>query len=74
MVIKSEIFIKCQAKNLTIETFVRIESRIIMLSNGSFWLEIIIYEVLLMLREKSVGLEASYQPLPVPCSQWHEHC
>ena len=48
--------------NLTVETFVRIESRIVM-SNAFFWLKIIIYKVLLTLRE-SLGLEPvinSYQ-------------
>ena len=32
MVIKSKIFIKCNARNLTVETFVRIDSRILMLN------------------------------------------
>ena len=70
MVIKSKIFIKCNAKNLTVETFVRIESRILM-SIAYFWLEIIIYQVLLTLRE---SLLASSQHLPAPYSQWHGHC
>ena len=49
-------------RNLTVETFVRIETRILMW-NAFFRLEIIIYEVLLTLREV-VGLEPiihSYQ-------------
>ena len=37
-------------RNLTVETFVRIDSRIWM-SNAFYWLEIIIYEVLLTFRE-----------------------
>ena len=37
-------------RNLTVEIFVRIVSRILM-SNAFFWLEIIIYEVLLTFRE-----------------------
>ena len=51
-------------RNLTFETFERIESQNLM-SITFFWLEIIIYEVLLTLVErKSVGLEPvinSYQ-------------
>ena len=50
MVLKSKIFINMMPRNLTIEIFVRIVSRILM-SNAFFWLEIIIYEVLLMIRE-----------------------
>ena len=50
MVFKSKICIECNAKDLTVETFVRIGSQILM-SNEFFWLEIIIYEVLLTLRE-----------------------
>ena len=42
--------------NLTVETFVRIESRILML-NAFFLLEIILYEVLLNIERKSVFLE-----------------
>ena len=37
-------------RNLPVETFVRIVSRIL-ISNASFWSEIIIYEVLLTFRE-----------------------
>ena len=52
MVIKIKIFVKCHAKNFcsTVETFVRIESRIL-LSISFSWLEIIIYEVLLSFRD-----------------------
>ena len=42
--------------NLTVETFVRVESRIVMLSNEFFLLEIIIYEVLQTLRENLLAL------------------
>ena len=55
MVIKSKIFIKCNTKELTVETFVRIESRIL-ISIWFFWLEIIIYEILLALRESLLAL------------------
>ena len=59
MVIKSKIFIKCKPSNLTVETFMRIESRIVMLYRF-FWLKITIYKVLLTLRESlfSVVLES----------------
>ena len=59
MVLKSKIFIECNEKNLTVETFVRIDSRILM-SNAFFWLEIIIHEVFFIIYEvqrKSFGLE-----------------
>ena len=57
MAINSEIFIKCiTPRNLAVETFVRIESRIIMLSNVSFRLEMIIYEALLTLNESLLAL------------------
>ena len=46
-------------RNLTVETFVRIVSRILM-SNAFFSLEIIIYEVLLTFRE-SLSVINSYQ-------------
>ena len=49
-------------RNLTVETFVRIESRILMWI-AYFWLEIIIYEVLLTLRE-SLLVFNTYQ-LPI---------
>ena len=55
-------------RNLPVETFVRIDSRILM-SNAFFCLEITIYEVLLMFRESLFGLEPainSYQ-FPVYC-------
>ena len=42
-------------RNLTIETFVRIVSLFLM-SNAFFWLEIIIYEVLLTFRESLLVL------------------
>ena len=42
-------------RNLTVETFVRMVSRILM-SNAFFWLEIIIYEVLLTFRESLLVL------------------
>ena len=42
-------------RNLTVETFVKIESRILM-SIAFFWLEIIIYEDLLTSREGRVCL------------------
>ena len=42
-------------RNLTVETFVRIDSRILM-SHEFFWLEIIIYEVLLRFRESLLVL------------------
>ena len=42
-------------RNLTVEAFVRIESKIVML-NMFFWLMIIIYEVLLTLRESLLAL------------------
>ena len=51
-------------RNLTVETFVRIVSLILMY-NAFYWLEIIIYEVLLTnVQRKSVGLKPvinSYQ-------------
>ena len=64
MVIKSKIFFKFLDKgnnerNLTVETFVRIESRIFM-SNAFFWLELIIHEALLTFREVCWSW-ASYQ-------------
>ena len=48
-------------RNLTVETFVRIESWILM-SIAFFWLEIIIYEVLLMLRESLLALSQLSTP------------
>ena len=45
MVVKSKIFIERTPRNLTVETFVRIVSRILM-STAFFYLDIIIYEVL----------------------------
>ena len=42
-------------RNLTVETFVRIESLILM-SNTFYFLEIIIYEVLLTFRESMLAL------------------
>ena len=48
-------------RNLTVETFVRIVSRILM-SNAFFWLEIIIYEVLLMFRESLLVLSRLSTP------------
>ena len=47
--------------NLTVETFVRIVSRILM-SNAFFWLEIIIYEVLLTFRESLLVLSQLSTP------------
>ena len=44
------IYIKCNDKNLTVETFIGIDNQILM-SNAFFWLEIIIYEVLLTFTE-----------------------
>ena len=46
-------------RNLTVETFVRIDSRILM-SNQFLWLEIIIYEVLLTFRESLLVLSQLY--------------
>ena len=40
-------------RNLTVETFVRIESRSLM-SDAFFWFEIVIYEVLLTFRESLI--------------------
>ena len=51
--------------NLTVETFVRIESRILM-SIAFFWLEIIIYEVLLTLRESLLALSQLQTPTSSP--------
>ena len=42
-------------RNLTVETFVMIVSRILM-SNAFFWLEIIIYKVLITFRESQLVL------------------
>ena len=54
MVLKCKIFIERNApRNLTVETFVRIVSRILM-SNAFSWLEIIIYEDSLTFRESLV--------------------
>ena len=50
MVLESKVFIERDVDELTVETFVRIVSRILM-SNALFWLEIILYEVLLTFRE-----------------------
>ena len=62
MVIKRKAFIKCDAKEFdSNETFVRIESRIL-ISIAFFWLEIIIYEVLLMLRESLLALSQLSTP------------
>ena len=51
-------------RNLTVKTFVSIESRILMLSNVFFCLEIVLYEFFTNVEKKSVGLEPvinSYQ-------------
>ena len=42
--------VRFSSRNLTVETFVRIESRSLM-PDAIFWLEIVIYEVLLTFRE-----------------------
>ena len=44
MVIKIIFSLNVMPRNLTVETFVRIESAIIML-NAFFWLEITIYDI-----------------------------
>ena len=49
-------------RNFIVQTFVNIESRIEMLSNVSYWLEIIIYEVLLILRESLLALSQLSTP------------
>ena len=61
MVLKSKIFIECNAKEFAVETFVRIDSRILM-SNAFFWLEIIIYEVLQTFRESQLFLSQLSTP------------
>ena len=48
-------------RNLTVETFVRIVSQILM-SNAFFWLEIIIYELLLTFRESLLVLSQLSTP------------
>ena len=48
-------------RNLTVETFVGIVSRIVM-SNAFFWLEIIIYEVLLTFTESLLVLSQLSTP------------
>ena len=58
-------------RNLTVETFVRIVSRILT-CYAFFWLEIIIYEVLLTLRESPLVLSQLSTPTS-SCSLWHEH-
>ena len=50
MVIKNTIFIKCSAMEFDCWNFARIESQIV-ISTESFWLEIIICNVLQTLRE-----------------------
>ena len=72
MVLESKIFIDVTPRNLTVEIFVRIVSRILM-SNAFFWLEILIYEVLLTFRESLLVLSQLSTP-PVPCSLRNEHC
>ena len=57
--------------NLTVETFVRIECRILM-SNVFFWLKIIICEFLLTFRD-SLLVFSRYQLLQVPYSQYQKH-
>ena len=59
MVIKSKEFLIW--RNLTVYTFVRIES-LILTSITFFWLEIIIYEVLLTLRESLLALSQLSAP------------
>ena len=49
-------------RNLIVETFVRSESRIVMLSNVSFWFEININEVLLTLRDSLLALRQLSTP------------
>ena len=48
-------------RNLTVETFVKIDSRILM-SNAFFWLEIIIYEVLQTFNESQLFLSQLSTP------------
>ena len=55
MVLKVRFSLSVRPMNLTVETFVRIDSRILM-SNAFFWLEIIMYEFLLTLRESLLVL------------------
>ena len=55
------IIIKVTPRNLTVETFVSIVSRILM-SNGFFFSEIIIYEVLLTFRESLLVLSQLSTP------------
>ena len=53
-------------RNLTVEIFVRIDSRILM-SNAFFWLEIIIYEILITFRESLFVLSQLSIQFPVHC-------
>ena len=53
-------------RNLSVETFTRIDSRIL-ISNACFWLDINIYEVLLMFRESLLVLSQ----LSTPTSSLH---
>ena len=65
MFLKSKIFIECKTqRNLTVETFVRIDSLIWMsiYIYAFFWLEIIIYEGLLTFRESLLVLSQLLTP------------
>ena len=68
MVIKSKIFIKCTPRNLTVEAFIRIESRILM--SIAFFIIYIYHMKLSYMKsywrwEKVCWPRASYQQLPV---------
>ena len=58
--------------DLTVETFVRIESGILMSIVFTGWRSS--YTKFYRRWEKVCCPWASYQHLPVPYSQWHEHC
>ena len=68
MVLKGRFPSSATPRNLTVETFVRIVSLILM-SNAFFWLEIIIYEVLLTFRE---SLQVPLEPV-INSYQFHVH-
>ena len=60
-VIKSKISSSVTSRNLPVETFVRIEWRILM-SIAFLWLEIILYEVFLVLRESLLAFSQLSTP------------
>ena len=72
MVLKSKIFIECNAKNLTVEIFEGLILKFECIMRFSGWR--LAFMKFYQRSEKVCWFLASYQLLLVPFSLWHEHC